>query len=225
MAKNQQKNVAPENIEAVTKTEAFIDKYKKHIVYGICAVIVIAAAIIAYVQFVSKPRAQKANEALFRCETYFQADNYDKALNGDGQGCIGFLKLIDDYGCTNAGNLAKLYAGICYAQTEKWQEAADMLEDFDLQDDTSVSPAALAALGNVYANLGQNDKAIKTLLKAAKQADSESLTPIFLLQAGELYEAEDQPEKALALYQQIKKEYVNSSAYQEIDKYIERVSK
>ena len=225
MAKKQQKNVAPENIEAVTKTEAFIDKYKKHIVYGICAVIVIAAAIIAYVQFVSKPRAQKANEALFRCETYFQADNYDKALNGDGQGCIGFLKLIDDYGCTNAGNLAKLYAGICYAQTEKWQEAADMLEDFDLQDDTSVSPAALAALGNVYANLGQNDKAIKTLLKAAKQADSESLTPIFLLQAGELYEAEDQPEKALALYQQIKKEYVNSSAYQEIDKYIERVSK
>lgn len=225
MAKNQQKNVAPENIEAVTKTEAFIDKYKKHIVYGICAVIVIAAAIIAYVQFVSKPRAQKANEALFRCETYFQADNYDKALNGDGQGCIGFLKLIDDYGCTNAGNLAKLYAGICYAQTEKWQEAADMLEDFDLQDDTSVSPAALAALGNVYANLGQNDKAIKTLLKAAKQADSESLTPIFLLQAGELYEAEGQPEKALALYQQIKKEYVNSSAYQEIDKYIERVSK
>ncbi len=225
MAKNQQKNAAPENIEAVTKTEAFIDKYKKHIVYGICAVIIIAAAIIAYVQFVSKPRAQKANEALFRCESYFQADNYDKALNGDGQGCIGLLKIIDDYGCTDAANLAKLYAGVCYAQTEKWQEAADMLEDYDLQDDAIISPAALGALGNVYANLGQNDKAIKTLLKAAKQADSDALTPIFLLQAGELYEAEGQAEKALPLYQQIKKEYVNSMAYQDIDKYIERVSK
>ncbi len=225
MAKNQQKNVAPENIEAVTKTEAFIDKYKKHIVYGICAIIVIAAAIIAYVQFVSKPRAQQANEALFRCETYFQANNYDKALNGDGQGCIGLLKLIDDYGCTDAANLAKLYAGICYAQTEKWQEAADMLEDYDLQGDALISPAALGALGNVYVNLGDNEKAIKTLLKAAKLADSDSLTPTFLLQAGELYEAEGQPEKALALYQQIKKEYVNSMAYQEIDKYIERVSK
>ena len=225
MAKNQQKNVAPENIEAVTKTEAFIDKYKKHIVYGICCIIVVAAAIICYVQFVSKPRAQKANEALFRCETYFQADNYDKALNGDGQGCIGLLKLIDDYGCTDAANLAKLYAGICYAQTEKWQEAADMLEDFDLQDDAVISPAALGALGNVYVNLGDNEKAIKTLLKAAKLADSDSLTPTFLLQAGELYEAAGQTEKALALYQQIKKEYVNSMAYQEIDKYIERVSK
>ena len=108
---------------------------------------------------------------------------------------------------------------------QKYDEAAKMLEDFDLQDDAVISPAALGALGNVYAQLGQNDKAIKTLLKAAKLADSDSLTPIFLIQAGELYEAEGQPEKALALYNQIKKEYVNSIAYQEIDKYIERVSK
>jgi tetratricopeptide (TPR) repeat protein len=222
MAKKQVQQ-APENIEAVTKTEAFIDKYKKHIVYGVCAIIVVAAAIIGYTQFISKPRAQKANEALFRCETYFQADNYDKALNGDGQGCVGFLKVIDEYGCTDAANLAKLYAGICYAQTDKWQEAADMLEDFSLQDDAIISPAALAALGNVYANLGDNEKAIKTLLKAAKTADNASLTPTFLLQAGELYEAEGKPEKALELYQEIKNEYVNSMAFQEIDKYIERV--
>ena len=225
MAKKAQKKVAPENIEAVTKTEAFIDKYKKHIVYGVCGVIVVAAIIICYAQFISKPRAQKANEALFRCESYFQADNYDKALNGDGQGCIGLLQLIDDYGCTDAANLAKLYAGICYAQTDQYEEAAKMLGDYDLQDDAIISPAALGALGNVYAQLGQNDKAIKTLLKAAKLADSDSLTPTFLIQAGELYEAEGQPEKALALYQQIKKEYVMSMAHQEIDKYIERVSK
>lgn len=222
MAKKQVQQ-APENIEAVTKTEAFIDKYKKHIVYCVCAIVVVAAAIIGYTQFISKPRAQKANEALFRCETYFQADNYDKALNGDGQGCVGFLKVIDEYGCTDAANLAKLYAGICYAQTDKWQEAADMLEDFSLQDDAIISPTALAALGNVYANLGDNEKAIKTLLKAAKTADNASLTPTFLLQAGELYEAEGKPEKALELYQEIKNEYVNSMAFQEIDKYIERV--
>ncbi len=224
MAKQQQ-NVTSENIEAVTKTEAFIDKYKKHIVYGVCGIIVVAAAIIAYVQFYSKPHAQKADEALYRCETYFQADNYDKALNGDGQGCVGLLKVIDDYGCTKAGNLAKLYAGLCYAHTDKFEDAAKMLEDFDLQDDAIISPASLGALGNVYANLGDNEKAIKTLLKAAKTANNNSLSPIFLLQAGELYEAEGKPEKALELYNEIKNKYVNSMAYQEIDKYIERLSK
>lgn len=224
MAKKQNQ-AAPQDIEAVTKTEAFFDKYQKQILYGILAVIVIAAAWIGYVQLVRNPNIQKANEALAKCEALFNVDNYDKALNGDGQGCMGFLKVADEFGSTKAGNLAHLYAGICYAQTEKWEEAKAELEAFDTQDDAMVSPAALGLLGNVYANLGQNDKAIEYLLKAAKKADNNSLSPTFLIQAGELYEAQGKPEKALECYNEIKTKYVNSMAYQEIDKYIERVSK
>ncbi|MBP5770920.1 MAG: tetratricopeptide repeat protein [Bacteroidaceae bacterium] len=216
---------APENIEAVTVTEAFIDKYKKHIIYGCCAIVLIAAAWICYAQFISKPRNQKANEALFKCETYFSQENYEKALNGDGQGCIGFLKVADEFGSTKAGNLAHLYAGICYAQTEKFEEAKAELDHFSTKGDIIISPAALGLLGNVYANLGQNDKAIEYLLKAAKSADNASLSPTFLLQAGELYEAIGKPEKAHDCYKEIKNRYVNSMAYQDIDKYIERVSK
>ena len=78
-----------------------------------------------------------------------------------------------------------------------------------------------------YARLGQNDKAIKTLLKAAKTADNGSLSPTYLIQAGELYEAEGKPEEALKLYNEVKTKYVNSMAVQqqEIERYIERVSK
>lgn len=227
MAKKQRKNVAPENIETVSKTQAFIDKYKKHIVYAVLAIIMLAALVIGYMQFIRNPRIQKANEALAKCETYFQADNYDKALNGDGQGCIGLLKVADEFGSTAAGNLAKLYAGLCYAQTEKWQEAKTYLEKFSLQDDAIISPAALGALGNAYANLGENDKAIATLKEAAKRADNGSLSPTFLIQAGELLEAEGKADEALKLYQEVKEKYVNSMAVQqqEIDKFIERASK
>lgn len=226
MAKKQQTK-APENIEAVSKTEAFIEKYKKHILYAVCAIVVIAAAIIAYVQFIRNPRNQKANEALAQCETLFQKDIYDKALEGDGQGCIGFLKVAEEYGSTKAGNLAKLYAGLCYAQLEKFEEAAKMLESFKPKDDNMISPAALGTLGNVYANLGENDKAIKTLLKAAKKANNASLSPTYLIQAGELYEAEGKPEEALKLYNEVKTQYVNSMAVQQqdIDRYIQRVTK
>ncbi len=225
MAKKQQ-NVAVENIEAVSKTEAFIENNKKTILYGVCAIVVIAAAIICYVQFIKNPREQKANEALALCETLFQKDVYDKALDGDGQGCIGFLKVADEYSSTKAGNLAKLYAGLCYAQQEKWEDAAKMLESFSLKDDAMVSPATLGALGNVYANLGDNDKAIKTLLKAAKTADNASLSPIYLIEAGELYEVQGKPEEALKLYKEVKTKYVTSMAVQQqdIDRYIERVA-
>ncbi len=223
MAKKQQLE-APQNIEAVTKTEAFFDKYQKQILYGICAIVVIAAAWIGYVQLVRNPNIQKANEALAKCENYFNADNYDKALNGDGQGCVGFIQVAKEYGSTKAGNLAHLYAGICYAQTEKWEEAKAELEKFSTKNDAIISPAALGLLGNVYANLGQNDKAIDYLLKAAKKADNNSLSPNYLIQAGELYEAQGKPQKALDCYREVKTKYINSMAYQEIDKYIERLS-
>lgn len=223
MAKQQQQ-VAPQDIEAVTKTEAFFEKYQKQILYGICAIVVIAAAWIGYVQFVQKPKIQKSNEALAKCENYFNADNYDKALNGDGQGCVGFLQVAKEYGSTKAGNLAHLYAGICYAQTEKWEEAKDELEKFSTKDDAIISPASLGLLGNVYANLGQNDKAIEYFLKAAKKADNNSLSPNYLIQAGQLYEAQGKPQKALDCYREVKTKYINSMAYQEIDKYIERLS-
>ena len=53
-----------------------------------------------------------------------------------------------------------------------------------------------------------------------------SLSPTFLLQAGELLESQGKKADALGIYQDIKKKYVNSVLVQssEIDKYIERVS-
>ncbi|MBQ7443796.1 MAG: tetratricopeptide repeat protein [Bacteroidaceae bacterium] len=224
MAK-QQKTAAPENIEVVTATEAFVDKYKKQIVACVVCVFVLAACIIGWNAY-SKSNNKTASEALFPCETYFTEGNYDKALNGDGAACVGFLKVADEYGSTKAGNLARLYAGICLAQTEKYDEAAKQLEQFDMKDDAMVSPAALGLLGNVYVSIGQKDKAIETLKKAAKRADNPSLSPTFLVQAGQLYEADGKKDEALKLYKQVKEQYPTSMVVQmqEIDGYIERAS-
>ena len=53
-----------------------------------------------------------------------------------------------------------------------------------------------------------------------------SISPTFLIQAGELLESQGKKSDALKIYQDIKTKYVNSPVVQnsEIDKYIERVS-
>ena len=86
-----------------------------------------------------------------------------------------------------------------------------------------VSNAALGALGNCYAQLGQNDKAAATLLKAAKRADNNTLSPLFYQQAGQLYEAVGNKDKAMDCYKTIKSDYPQSMQAQDIDKYIERL--
>lgn len=209
----------------LNNSEAFFLKNKKAIVYGVLAVIIIIAGIIVYKQYVSAPREDKASTALAKGQEYFQQDLYEKALNGDGAGYAGFVKVADDYSSTDAGNLANLYAGLCYAQLGKWNEATKYLEEFDAKDDQMISPAAEGALGNAYAHLKQLDKAVKHLKNAAKNADNNSLSPTFLIQAGEILESQGKADEALELYKQIKEKYVYSMQYQTIDKYIERASK
>ena len=201
---------------------------------AIIAIIIVVAGVLCYNQFIGGPREQKASTALARGQEYFNADQFDKALNGDGAGYAGFVKIADDYSSTDAGNLANLYAGLCYANLNKWQDAVKYLEDYSPKGDAMVSPAAIEALGNAYAHVGQIDKAISTLKEAASKADDKaengtnnSLSPTFLLQAGELLESENKIDEANKLYQDIKKKYVNSSLVQsnDIDKYIERTTK
>lgn len=219
--------------DAAFKSQEFFDKNKKILLGAIIAVVVIIAGYFCYSAFIGGPREEKASTALARGQEYFNAEQFDKALNGDGAGYSGFVKIADDYSSTDAGNLAKLYAGLSYAYLGKWSDAVKYLEDYSPKGDAMVSPAAIEALGNAYAHVGQIDKAVSKLQEAADKADDKaedgtnnSLSPIFHLQAGELLESQGKKADALKVYQDIKKKYVNSQLVQsnEIDKYIERAS-
>lgn len=231
MANSSEKKGAVNVDSALNRNEAIFMKNKKAIIYGILALIIIIGGFFAYKTYVAAPRQDEASTALAKGQDYFANQQFDKALNGDGAGFSGFKAIASDYSSTDAGNLANLYAGLCYANLDKWTEAAKYLEEYSPADDQMVSPAAIAALANAYAHLNQLDKAVESFKKAAKMADGESedganmsLSPTFLIQAGEILESQNKKDEALQIYQDIKKKYVNSPVAMEIDKYIERAS-
>ena len=121
--------------------------------------------------YVIQPREQKAAEALFAGEHYFQNGNYEAALNGDQGDYAGFEAIIDEFGGTKAGKLAKAYAGLSLAKLGRHEEAIPYLKDFK-GNDAMLSPSILAALGNCYAQTGNEAKAATTLVKAAQLADN-----------------------------------------------------
>lgn len=225
MVNSKQQNKALNVEENVSKSEAFFQKNKKAIIGCVIAIIVIIAGCILYNNYVKKPNENRASTLIAKGQQYFSNSEFEKALNGDSIDYKGFLYIAKEYGSTDAGNLANLYAGLCYAQLDKWQEAVNCLEKYDESSDMMIGPAALGALGNAYAHLNQLDKAVSTLKKAADKADNNSLSPTFLIQAGEILESQNKPEEALKLYEEVKTKYVNSMQRQEIDKYIERVTK
>ena len=217
--KNQNEHLNVE--DALTQSEAFLIKYKNAIIGGVVAVIIIVAGFIMYKNLYAEPREEKAQAALFKGQEYFEQDAFEQALNGDSIGYAGFLKVADDYSGTKAANLAKAYAGICYAQLGKYEDAVKMLDSFD-GSDQMVAPAILGATGNCYAQLGQLDKAASTLLSAADKADNNTLSPIFLLQAGEILVKQGKYDDAVNAYTKIKDKYFQSHQAMDIDKYIEQ---
>ncbi|MCS2624153.1 MULTISPECIES: tetratricopeptide repeat protein [Bacteroides] len=217
--KNQNEHLNVE--DALTQSEAFLIKYKNAIIGGVVAVIIIVAGFIMYKNLYAEPREEKAQAALFKGQEYFEQDAFEQALNGDSIGYTGFLKVADEYSGTKAANLAKAYAGICYAQLGKYEEAVKMLDSFNGKDQM-VAPAILGAAGNCYAQLGQLDKAVSTLLSAADKADNNTLSPIFLIQAGEILVKQGKYDDAVNAYTKIKDKYFQSYQAMDIDKYIEQ---
>ena len=103
----------------------------------------------------------------------------------------------------------------------KYEEAVKMLDSFNGKDQM-VAPAILGAAGNCYAQLGQLDKAASTLLSAADKADNNTLSPIFLIQAGEILVKQGKYDDAVNAYTKIKDKYFQSYQAMDIDKYIEQ---
>lgn len=145
----------------------------------------------------------------------------------------GLINVANDFSSTDAGNLANLYIGLCYAHQQKpdWKKALEYVEKFDTNDDMEISPASQMALGDIYANNDQLDKAVECFKNAAQMADKQaeentnlSIAPLALKKAGIILESQNKKVEALEIYKDIKKKYVNSAAFQDIDKYIERAS-
>lgn len=223
---------ASTNKESHNNSEALLIKFKKQIIIALVAIVVVIAGLLLYTTYYSGPLADKASTALAKGQQYFNNEQFDKALNGDGAGYAGFVKIASDYSHTDAANLANLYAGLCYANLNKWAEAVTYLEKFSTKDDAMISPTAKAALGDAYANTDNLDKAIDCFKKAADMADSKadddtntSLSPTFLVKAAVLLEKQGKNDEALKIYKDIKKKYLNAAIVQssEIDKYIERL--
>lgn len=217
--KNPKEHVEIE--DTLTQSEAFIIKNQKLIIGGVAALILIVAGILMYKNLYAQPREEKAQAALFRGQEYFDLDAYELAINGDSLDYIGFLAIANQYSGTNAGNLAKAYAGLSYKNLGDYEKAIKQLDSFK-GEDLMVAPAILGAIGNCYAELDQLDKATSYLLKGAAKADNNTLSPIFLIQAGNVFEKQGKFADAEKAYTQIKEKYFNSYQAMDIDKYIER---
>ncbi len=211
-------------VEAVSKTELFFKKNGKKLSYALVLIVVVAVAIFGYKAMVVEPREQKASDLIYMAQSRFEAvtPDFELALNGDAQGA-GFLEVIENYGSTPAGNLAKHYAGICYLKLNDLDNAANYLAQYKSVKGIPgaiINAQNLGLQGDIAVDKGDFAKAISLYNKAVSSSDNELTAPMYMRKSAIASIAAGDKATAKKQFEAIKAKYPSSADAREADKFI-----
>ena len=206
-------------------------KYQKPIITVVAVLVIVALGVIGYKKFIQEPKAERANAALANVQAAFQAASLSPQLDTaaykmvlEGRGTVkGALSVIRNYGGTDAGNLAKFYAGESYLHIGDFKNAVKYLKDFKTTQ-KQVQMMVYGSLGDAYSELKQNKDAVASYKKAASTFEDDQVNASeYLFRAGMLSELDGNTKDAVAIYQQLKNDFPNTVKGMQADKYLKRI--
>ena len=219
MAKKEESKNLLENADAIEeKLEGFehwVAKNPKVIISVLGAILLIAGGYFGF-NYYKGNQNEQAQKEMFQAVRYFEADSLNLALNGDGNN-LGFLQIIDDYGMSDAANLANYYAGFIYLKQGKFPSAVFHLKEFKA-DDLLVQARAYSLIGDSYMEQKDYENAASYYDKASSYKPNKEFTPTYLMKAALAYEKLDKKDKAIQAYQTIIDKYWDSTEVQSAKK-------
>ncbi len=213
--------------EGASRTEEWIAKNQKIILSFVGVVALVTAGYLLFNKFVTEPKEETASNEMFQAQQYFSEavasttakdSLFNLALNG-GEGKYGFLNIKKEYSGTKAANLANYYIGVSYFNLKKYKEAITHLEQFSSEDEL-LNTVSVGLIGDSFAEIGQNDQALKFYNKAIESSENEFLKPVYLLKAGQIALLLKDKATALKNFTTISESYKNSNEAREIDAFI-----
>lgn len=174
-----------------------------------------------YKVLVVEPQQKEAVGAMWQAQVQFDRDSFQLALENPGGGYDGFLKIIDKYGSSQAGNSAKYYAGICYLHMGDFDNAIKYLEDFSADGDL-LPIMKYGVLGDCYSEKKDFDKALSYYEKAADAGKNQLMAAYFQKKLGLLYEYQGNKEGAKKAFERLYRDFPNPSSadWRDVEKYI-----
>ena len=209
--------------EAVSKTEQFFENNGKKVIIAVVALLLLVAGGYAYKYLVFDKNEAAANELIIVAQDRFSGENpdFELALNGDESGA-GFLAVIEQYGSTDAGNIANHYAGICYLRLGDLENAAKYLKAYNAVGGSVVAEIIdaqnIGLQGDIAVEKGEYAEAAALFAKAVKVSDNASTAPYYLLKQAQALVAAGNIEKAKECCKTIVANYPSVAEAQEAEK-------
>ena len=218
------------NVEGhLSKAGLYVVENSGKLIKLVGAIILGFAIFFGYNTFFVEPNEKNASSEMYIAEFYFQNNNYDKALIGDGK-FSGFLSIADQYSSTETGNIANYYAAICQMNlgssldsVQYFKNALSSLNNFKT-DDKIIASLAIGLKGDANMELENSTKAMSFYKSAAIDNINSFTTPYFMMKQARILELNKDFSSSLEIYNKIKSAYPESKEGINIDKYITSAS-
>jgi tetratricopeptide (TPR) repeat protein len=136
---------------------------------------------------------------------------------------MGLKKIVDEYGSTETGNTAKIYLANAYSFLGKQEEAFKYYEDYSGSIDL-YKATSLAGQAAYHASRDEYQEAAGLYEKAARISQTNALNGDYLLKAGINYLRAGRQGDAKEMFETVTKDYQNTAASREVDKYMAQVN-
>jgi len=204
------------------KTVGYLNDNKK--VLGIIGGVIVVAALIVYFLINKFQNDNLAATASFaKVMEYYDTGSYSIAIDGKSDENIKGLKaIVEEYGSSEQGEIAKIYLANAYFYTNKIEEALKYYSDFG-GSDPNFKAAAKAGIAACYEAKNEFEKAADYFYDAANVSKLNVSNATYLLEAGRTYFKLGKSEKAKEILDKLKKEYPNTSEFRTADRYLNQL--
>jgi tetratricopeptide (TPR) repeat protein len=210
-------------ISYYTQVKTFYYNNKKYISYGVTGVVVVVLAVFFYLNNL-KANNERASIEIGKIYQFFDQGNYIIAINGQPEkGLNGLKKIVDEYGNTKSGEIARFYLANAYFLIDSTEKALEAFEDVSLSDKL-LQASTYAGMAACFERKKNNIDAAEYYNKAANTISDPKLTPEYLFNAAKNYGISGEKERAIEILKRIKKEYTSHSAAREADRFIAEFS-
>jgi tetratricopeptide (TPR) repeat protein len=205
----------------------FVERHKFFLGAMVLVITVAISGLFFFYQYRDQQNKLAQND-MFQAVYYFEQEDYDKALDGDGA-CAGLRDIVKEYRFTKAAHLANFYIGVSYMHQKEYSKAIDSLKAFFVTfnpfstKDSLLHARAMAVVGDAHVALKEYHYAAGYYEDAANYKPNKAFSPVYLTKAALAHEANNNGKTALECYARIVRDYPDSVQYGEACKHVARL--
>ncbi len=205
------------------KATSFYEENKKLISIGITVVAAVIIALVIYFKNQGENN-ERATTQLAAIHPFYDNAQYQQAVDGvPERNIVGLKAIVDNYGGTRTGDMARFYLADAYFQLGKYTDALNEFDDCD-PSAALLQASRLAGIAASHEALGNHKDAGVYFERAAGKEPTPGTIAEYLNNAARNFAQAGEKERALEILRRLQKNHPTTTYGREAERFISQLS-